>query len=999
MDERAIEFKKCFSNSRFTQDYCNANNIIQKSCESNENGIMDCTNIEKLGNLPCLINQTDFSNILIKFPKGRFENTEGNFNVRQYSSKFLESFNSQYDKTNTKINHSKFMRKLTLYGTFYDLAQIKELTSEMTELVEIKADTVYLNPHSSFEIDYHLDIKARIVSLNSPLIMKMSKAQFLDKKSVESWAYKEEFYKNGNVTMQRIDFGLVKILKTADEAYIEDLCKPKVVNIEDADFDISDWFDVTAINLQYVYARSLFKSGTNKELVNSIAKFMLGFVYNSPVVTNPKIYYAAQKFLHLLELNGKINIHNVPSFSIKTISQFSEVMYQSMNKYRDDERAQELELALASGRVEDMYNEFKMFQREQQSYLDREQEIINLIFDSSASSNDLNFKHREAIENKTSLSLSQIQNQTEKMQLQYIQQSLRRAKQSQDHMEEVIVKSTEHLSRLKITFFDAKKILADYNRQFNAYTDEIKKIKPEIEKGMNEWKNKQIAKAALNVMTSIFSLGGVFSGGIDDLQERKKREIDFLNFNLQEEIVDVYIARPESRIHNLTESHPDIFIRQKRFPWLAVKVIFEVLEKLAELTQTIWELVEVLESVDGLYEILDTLSFDASNAITIDLSLDYRKTLATATEIQLQAPKFINLKLFGEIVVERMNRVTDNDIDSIIDMQKALIGASDTGKLMITQASLTADTLLKLLKQKDELEISINDKERTVVEMRKIESELEDFKTNLKQTSEKKYEAKLKYERDVQELKDNYNTATNSQKENYRTKVTRSFNKLQNEVKSLESKYFIQLSSLQTSIHHKFIGLREHSMNQRLMVLDLFMNYCDVAFYHSFTTCENFDLPSISDDFGIILDKLSKLKWNTILSKYKIDGNPQKFGREFIINPATETKPNGNLSLIVQTFKETGQIYINLAHLEDGQKILKMYRRIRVKTVRIQLLDQEENIIYSKNSKHVTIKIEYPKQFIDCDNQQSAHNFWGQGFTCTSVYGRGKYRVITELCH
>ena len=947
---------------------------------------MDCTSIDKLKNLPCLISQTDFSNILIKFPKDRFETNENNY-AKQQSSKFLESFNSQFDETNTKNNHSKFMRNLTLYGTFYDLAQIKELTSEMTEVVEIKADTVYLNPNSSFEINYHLDIKARIVSLNSPLIMKMSKEQFLDNKSIESWAFKEEFYKNGNVTMHRIDFGLVKILHTANEGYIEDPCKPKVINVEDANIDISDWFDVTAINVQYVYARSLFKSGKNKELVNSIAKFMLEFVYNSPVVTKPKIYYAAQKFLHLLELNGKIKIHNVPSFSMDTISQFSDVMYQSMNKYRDDERAQESELALASGRVQDMYTEFEKFQSVQKSNLEREQEICNSIYESSRISKELDIKHRDEIEKKTSLSLDLIQEQSQEMQQQYIESSMRRAIQSQAHMEEVISKSTESLSRLENTFFDAKKILEEYNKQFNAYIDEIKEIKPEIEKEMNEWKNKEIAKAALNILTSILSF---IPDPKDKKRKRRKRELGYFNSTLQDKIIDVYISKPKIRKHIITENHQDIFIRQKRNPLAVIKAVADILEKLVELTQTIWELVDVLMSVGDFYEILDTLSFDPSNAV--DLSLDYRKTLATTTDIQLQAPKFIKLKLFGEIVVERMNIMTNNDIDSIIDMQKALIGASDTGKLMITQASRTADILLKLLKQKDELEISINDKERTVEEIRKIDSELEDFKTNIRKTSERKKIANRQYESDVNELFVKYTNATNSQKEYYKKKVTGSFKNLQNEIKSLESKYFIQLSSLQTSIHQKFIGLREHSMNQRLLVFDLFMNYCEVEFYNSFTSCETFDLPSISDDFDTILDKLNKLKWNTISSNSKIGGKPQEFkAKDFRIDPATKAKQNGNLSLIVQTFKETGQVYINLANLEEGQQLLKMYRRIRVQTVKIRLLNQDRNIIYSKNSEEVTIKIKYPNQFIDHDTQQRAHNFWGQGFTCTSVYGRGKY--------
>ena len=984
--QRSVEFQKYFTNSTFTEDYCNANNHYQERCDSNKNGILDCTNIDNLNNLPCLISQTDFSNILIKFPKDRFENFDGKFYARQESSNFLESFNYQSNKNDAKINHSKFMKKLKLYGTMYDLTELKELTSEMTEVVEIMADTVYLNPNSPLEISYYIDIKARIVSINSPLIMNMSKTQFLDKKSKESWAFKEEFYKVGNLSMHRLDFGLVKILLASTDGIIEGACKPKVVSVEDADFDISDWFDITAINLQYVYARSLYNSGTNKKLVNSIAKFMLGFVYNSPVVRQPKLYYAAQKFLHLTELNAMNNIHNVPSFSVRTISQFSNVMYESMNKYRDDQRVQELELVLATGRVEDMFIQFKMFQIQQQSYIDTELSILNSIFDSSRTSSKFNYDHRKLIEKKTRFALEVIKNNTEAIQQRSILKSLRQARQSQDHMEEVIQKSTEHLSRLRNTFFVSKDVLVAYYKDFKDYIRDIKRIKPEIEKEMAKWKEREMKMAILNIFTSILTLGVAETSGGNN---RGKRETAYVNSTHKDDIADDYIFKPKLKIDKITDNLKSIFIRKKRNAYAVVKALIE-------LAKMIVELIKVFKSFSAFNEIMETLRFDIGDDISIDMSLDYRKTLTTATNLKLQAPKFINLKVFGEIVLERMNQMTRNELSSVIDMQKALMGASETGELMITEASHTADILLKLLKTKGELEISLNDKKRTIKEIQKIESELKDFKTKLIQTLERKEQAKLEYESDLDELNTNYNTATNSQKQQYRMKVTSSFNKLKTAVEFFETNYFNQISSLQTSIHQKFIGLRDHSMNQRFQVLDLFMNYCDVEFYHSFTSCENLGFPSISDDFGVILDKLSNLKWNAILSDYKIDGTPQEFSEQFTIDPTTEMNPTGNKSLIVQTFKEKGHVYINLKNLEEGQELLKRFRRIRVETIKMKLLDQNTSTIYNKNSKDlngdkIIIKIEYPTQFVDYDKDYRAHSFLGQRFSCASEYGRGKY--------
>ncbi len=48
-------------------------------------------------------------------------------------------------------------------------------------------------------------------------------------------------------------------------------------------------------------------------------------------------------------------------------------------------------------------------------------------------------------------------------------------------------------------------------------------------------------------------------------------------------------------------------------------------------------------------------------------------------------------------------------------------------------------------------------------------------------------------------------------------------------------------------------------MTQRSMILSLFLDYCDAEFYNSFKSCDDQNLPYMSDELDILLDKLNKV--------------------------------------------------------------------------------------------------------------------------------------------
>ena len=391
----------------------------------------------------------------------------------------------------------------------------------MTEVVTIKADTVYLS--REITISYNLNIEARVVLIDSPILMNMTRNQFLSKPHVEGWVVKEEFYNVGKVTMRRLEFGLINILHNINEipeSYENNVCQPEISSVEETGKNVSNWFDITAINLQYIYARTVLKEYKKSRLVEDIGKFNLGFTYNSAVVRKPRVYLAAQKYIHLLELNQEANVHNVPKLSIQTISQLSNVLFKTMKQYRENEHEQEIKLTLATGRVEEMFKEFKNIELQQQSYFDGEQEKLNAIFDSSSTSWNFSFVHRSIIENNIGNSISQIQAQNYDMQHQELNITFHQAQQSQHHITSVVQKLSEHQERLKLMLSSSSLIQTELQNKFNAQIEMLDQLMPGLQSELRVWQHNQEVKAFFDFVLQEVTLGVSVVG-------RKKRSLGF----------------------------------------------------------------------------------------------------------------------------------------------------------------------------------------------------------------------------------------------------------------------------------------------------------------------------------------------------------------------------------------------------------------------------------------------------------------------------------------
>ena len=108
------------------------------------------------------------------------------------------------------INSAKnLQRSMKIYETKFDLASLESRTNEtVTKQVEIKADTVFIS--EPITINYNLIIKARIVSLDHEISMKLTSGQF------SNADFRTKYEKNvifgEELTVRNRRFGLLTII-------------------------------------------------------------------------------------------------------------------------------------------------------------------------------------------------------------------------------------------------------------------------------------------------------------------------------------------------------------------------------------------------------------------------------------------------------------------------------------------------------------------------------------------------------------------------------------------------------------------------------------------------------------------------------------------------------------------------------------------------------------------------------------------------------------------
>ena len=936
-------FYKNFKNSENTEDYCSTKlDFPLDKCIRSGGGTIDCTSVEDFRSTPCNIRSKNFTNILFNFPKDKETTMVENYYEGEDNA-FFRQFNAQ-DKT---MNYTKHVKELTLYETKIDLNKISELTCNRTQLVTIKADTVWMS--GPININHHLNIQARVVALDYPISMNMSKKQFVSKSLVETWALQEEYVYLGNILMNKRSFGLVTVLQNVHEIPAvkdTDVCLPQVTTAEEREVDFSNWFDRTTINLHYVCAMTIMKSNKNAKLVDDIGNYMLGFVYNASIVGDQGTFIAAQRFSRLIELNQDHTVHNVPSYSISIVGNLASLMADRMTNYRDNERQQELELTLATGRAADMQINFEIVKMQQQQYFSTEQSILDSIWASTDNQWDFDFSHRNGIEEQITGSMNSIQDQIFALQEQELKSALAEATMSQKHIDDIIEAYENQIDKLNEMVKSSLYVQSQFIEDLNKKTYNMKQEIDNLEIAIEEYKHEQEVKAAKAIFGAILSFGiGLATGDLGALDD-----------------------------------------------------IADLLEQMQDILDLINDLVDIVSSCQDIINMIDDLDLgdigDLAD-ISINLSTNFKDALQNMVKLKMKATDFDQLDIVATIRIDKMDEKTGKEIAEIEVVEEAMLSVSSVGRLLIDEACEFADKLLDLSEQNGLLDVAKNDRERATQQIEEITRQLADLEEMKNQFTEDREQAREEYEEELKRLQEQYHNISEELKAEFKEKILLSFNNFQMSFDALTNSYDTQMFMLISSIHQKIYGLKEHSMNQRSMIMSLYLDFCDADFYNSFRSCQEQNMPYMSDDFDTLISKLIDIQWDSVISNAEIPGKPVQMKGTFKIDSDSETTYGGKTNYIVSTLKKTNQVEINLRDLDEYNRFDDFWR-IRIETMKLTLLDDNSDPIQSAGTgfgAEIQIRIHYPTFFNDTDNYKNSVGFLAQNFACNADYvteGAGK---------
>ena len=246
--------------------------------------------------------------------------------------------------------------------------------------------------------------------------------------------------------------------------------------------------------------------------------------------------------------------------------------------------------------------------------------------------------------------------------------------------------------------------------------------------------------------------------------------------------------------------------------------------------------------------------------------------------------------------------------------------------------------------------------------MRQIERDIKELERQQNQYERDVDKCREEYEAKVEELKQAYEEATAEDMKRFQEEITEKYTNFTATFDAMRNSYNDQLNNLAVSIQEKMFGLRDASMNQRSMIMPIFISSCDNLFYNAFYTCDQNEMPMMSEDFSTLIEDLNAIQ---LTYDFAIDhiGNehPQQFGEgdnvdgpyAFAITDGLLPYPDGNTTreYPVTSLRDTGTMTINMKDYDpirnDGTKEFDEYWRVRIDMVRLIMYQKDERPIPS----------------------------------------------------
>lgn len=911
----------------YTDEFCEAaqtckSNCIEDFC-TNDNGHLTCTG--SIEDLVCELKKIAFKSIIFQFPKDINRVEVDNFFEAETNIFFRE-----INQINGKSNLTKYLKDLKLYGTKFDLSTLDSYVGLRTETVTVFADTVYMRKAIENPITFKLNIRARVVSISENISMKMTREQFFQNlnsdQPVDNWAMVHEIISGvGDSSFSVRKLGYVEVQKATELSLIDpnqDICAPRTFTVQEYETEHKTAPDIfynrVQINLIRMAVRTLASTRTNDELAMTMANHILKKTTNPSIVTDKKAYIVAQKLIRDKEI---LNSHtkNVPFYSTKVIKNLAEVMYDRMSDYDTTERALMLNLNSALGRMGNMNQNFEDARRMRELYFERELKTLEEIWNSTDSAWHFNFNASRNMENSIQDSIQKNGKEMFQLEKNELKEMLARAKETVISSQAVVDKFKEEIDRysdeVTLSYKSQRNLLAETNKM----GDKVKKEKDNFDTAIEKWKEEQILKAVFGFLTALVSV----AVGVATMNP------------------GVAAAGVAKGVAEAAES-----------------------EEIADVMEAIVDLIKALQEMG---EMLDTISeIEISGDIALEAALDWRGALENAYEMKNSTSKFQDMDTLGKTKIESVGKATDNGVDPA-DLQQAMSMYASRGgqliqetvnfaKLMMHLADLTGE----LKAAETDLEISIDQVNRAIAMQVTLAKQHEDYEEWMNQHRDD-------YNNKCQEFAKEYDTASAERKEEFKKEITALFEKFKKAFEESNDIYVEKMNDLTAALYSKIAGVKLHSMSQRSIMMNLYQDFCDGLFYFSFTNCDSDnDVPTMSDSFSELLQKLNQLKWDLITSLENVPGSPQKI-QEVVIHLNDST----------MTGFKNGRMFGPVTALKEEQQM------------RIHLFNRNDELISSPGASAdgaITFNVFFPLEFKDTDVNNDVFSFRAVKKTCTADY-------------
>jgi len=329
---------------------------------------------------------------------------------------------------------------------------------------------------------------------------------------------------------------------------------------------------------------------------------------------------------------------------------------------------------------------------------------------------------------------------------------------------------------------------------------------------------------------------------------------------------------------------------------------------------------------------------------------------------------------------------------------------SDRGLLMIEEAADFSDIMFQFIEKIDAIRATMKDLYNAKKQVRKIDREMKELERKQNQYERDIDKCRKEYEAKVDELKAAYEEATEEDMERFQVEITEKYTNFTNTFDAMRDAYNDQLNNLAVSLQEKMFGLRDASMNQRSMIMPIFISSCDNLMYNAFYTCDQTEMPMMSEEFSKLITDLDTIQ---LTYDFAIDhlGNkhPQQFGEGdnvdgpygFAISDGLLPRPEGNATrnYPVSSLKDSGTMTINMKDYDpirnDGTQEFDEYWRVRIDMVRLILYQKDGTPVPSPGNTaggYIRIKVDYPTAFNDTDEDFQSHMFVATDFHCTPTY-------------